>query len=119
MVISQDERESFETALSAALIAMGKLDQRSLDRALRVRSNGAESVLHLLTKLGFVSERDMAEAIANQLSLPLVGPRDYPTQPVLEDLVTNRFLREARVLPLVLEGNDLILAMADPLDHFT
>ena len=119
MVISQDERESFETALSAALIAMGKLDQRSLDRALRVRSNGGESVLHLLTKLGFVSERDMAEAIANQLSLPLVGPRDYPTQPVLEDLVTNRFLREARVLPLVLEGNDLILAMADPLDHFT
>ena len=60
-MINQDRRESLESDLSAALIAMGKLDQRSLDRALRVRSNGGESLPHLLTKLGFVSERDMAE----------------------------------------------------------
>lgn len=116
--MSIDDRQAIESALTATLIAQGKLDQRSLDRALRVRSNSRDSLLHLITNLGFVSERDLAEAISAQLGLPLAGPRDYPTQPVLEELVSSRFLREARVLPLVLEGNDLILAMADPLDQY-
>jgi general secretion pathway protein E len=112
------DRQAIEHALAESLVAAGKLDQRSLDRALRVRSGSRESLLHLLTKLGFVSERDMAEAIATQLGIPLVGQRDYPSVPVLEEQVNARFLREARVLPLSMEGGEVVLAMADPFDQY-
>lgn len=88
-----------ERDLCQALVQAGKLDAGGLDRACRLQSNGSEGLLELLPRLGLISERDLAEAIARQLGLPLVGQRDYPDTPVLEDKVSARFLREAHVLP--------------------
>ncbi len=38
--------------------------------------------LDLLPKLGLAAERDLAEAAAQVLALPLVGARDYPAVPL-------------------------------------
>ena len=107
-----------ERDLCQALVQAGKLDAGGLDRACRLQSNGSEGLLELLPRLGLISERDLAEAIARQLGLPLVGQRDYPDLPVLEDRVSARFLREAHVLPLSVDSDGIALAMADPFNRF-
>ncbi len=113
-----DDVSSCEKALGALLIERGKLDPRAFDRAMRVRAGDEEGVTQLLSKLGLVSERDIAEALAEQLSLPLVTARDYPTLPLLEGKVSVRFLHNARVLPLAETPEGLVLAMANPLDRY-
>ena len=107
-----------ERELCQALVQAGKLDAGGLDRAFRLQSNASERLLELLPRLGLISERDLAEAIAQHLGLSLVGQRDYPDLPVLDDRISPRFLREAHVLPLSVDSDGIALAMADPFNRF-
>ena len=59
-------------ALGARLIALGKLDNEGFRRASRIREETGDRFNQILTKLGLVSERDMAEVLADQLEEPLV-----------------------------------------------
>src|SRR5262245_59201031 len=97
---SMQERDGFDGALGELLVQRGKLDQRGLDRALRVRGDGKDSLLDLLPKLGLVAERDLAEATAQVLAMPLVAARDYPALPLFDEKLSARFLHESRILPL-------------------
>jgi general secretion pathway protein E len=105
-------------AVAQRLVETGRLDRRGLERAQRLVVDGRESLLQVLAKLGLVAERDLAEAIADVLGLPLVGPRDYPERPLLEDRLSLRFLREARLLPIADTPGGVVVAMADPLDRY-
>ena len=111
-----DDIEGFELSLGELLIERGKLDRSGLDRAKRLRQGRDERLCFLLPKLGLVSERDMAQAIAEHLDLALVDGKDIPDIPLLEDKLSPRFLRETHVLPLAEKPEGLVLAMADPLD---
>ncbi len=113
-----DDLESFERALGERLISAGKLERGGLARALKLRGESGERLAALLAKLGLVSERDLAEAIAAELDLPLVGAREFPESPLYAERLSPRFLREALVLPIAEEAGGLVVAMADPLDDY-
>ena len=101
------------------LVERGKLDSANL---LRVRAlNGDTSDRQLastLNRLGLVSGRDIADAIAAKLVLPLAEAKDYPELPLLEEQVSLRFLKESQLLPLHEDENTLTVAMVDPSDHY-
>lgn len=118
MQSNAESRGLMERQFCRALVHAGRLDAGGLDRALRLQSNASEGLLELLPRLGLISERDLAEAIAEHLGLSLVGQGDYPDLPVLEDKISARFLREARVLPLSVDSDGIALAMADPFNRF-
>src|SRR5262250_124458 len=101
------------------LIERGKLDAAGLERALRLQQGSGEKLGTLLVTLGVVAQRDVAEALASQLGLPLVEAAGYPELPILEERISARFLREARALPLAEDEQELALAMADPTDVYT
>ena len=106
--------------LGEILIERGKLDAAALDRALRLQAeSGGEKLGALLVTLGLVAQRDVAEALAHQLALPLVDAAAYPEFPILEERVSARFLRESRALPVREDEVELALAMADPTDDYT
>ena len=105
--------------LGEILIERGKLDQANLDRALRLQAGSGERIGALLVTLGLCAQRDVAEALASQLALPLVDAAGYPEFPILEERVSARFLREARALPVREDEAELGLAMADPTDLYT
>ena len=105
--------------LGEILIERGKLDAAGLDRALRIQDDSGEKLGVLLVTLGVVAQRDVSEALANQLGLPLVEAASYPELPILEERVSARFLRESRALPLAEDETELALAMADPTDEYT
>jgi general secretion pathway protein E len=106
--------------LGDILLRQGLCDQRTLDRAHRVAAETEQRVDAILIQLGLVSERGLAEAYANMLGVPVASPDRYPMlEPVLPDRLSPGFLRHARAVPIAVEGDTLVLAVADPLDPFT
>jgi len=106
-------------ALSSVLLERGLVDDKTLERARRVAGETGQRLDAVLTQLGLVSERGLAEALAAFLGLPLVTADRYPDAPLLVDRLKARFLRKAHALPIAVEADRVILAMADPLDQFT
>jgi general secretion pathway protein E len=106
-------------ALSSVLLERGLVDDKTLDRARRVAGETGQRLDAVLTQLGLVSERGLAEALAAFLGLPLVTADRYPEAPLLVERLKARFLRKVHALPIAVEADRVILAMADPLDQFT
>ncbi len=106
--------------LGEHLIARGTLDQAGLARALSVqRQQGVhEPIGEILAKLGLVSEREVAEALADQLGLEIKGPAQFPDQLIFAHRIANKFLLENRIIVLADDGETLKVAMADPLDGY-
>lgn len=109
-----NERETFESAIGQLLVERGKLDRSALERAVHIRNSSSEGLEQLLPKLGLASERDVAQAIADHLKLPLVTARSFPNTPLLADKVSPRFLRETGILPLSDDEEGLVVAMSNP-----
>ena len=118
MLTIAEKAKAFDESLGESLVQQGKLDAARLERARRLAQGEGERLDRVLTKLGLVTERDMAEALAAELDLPLVRAGDYPDSPLLEGEASTNFLKSARVIPLVDHPDELVLAMADPLDSY-
>jgi general secretion pathway protein E len=112
------ERPDFERALIARLIEADKINPASAERAAKVGAETGEHVEAVLASLGLVSEKEIAEATAAALGLPIARPEDFPDAPVIERGLSPKFLREARAIPIALTEEGLALAMADPLDTY-
>src|SRR2546421_3127308 len=103
--------------LSDILLARGALDTRTLARARRVAADTGGRLDRVLTQLGMVSERDLAEALAELVGSVLISPADYPEAPLFVDRLKPKFLHKARALPIADTLSNVILAMAGPLDR--
>src|SRR5688500_13026660 len=77
-----DQAAEVDRALGELLAERGRVDAAGLARAQRVQETTHERLHVLLPKLGLVSERDVAEALAQLLELPLAGEADYPDLPL-------------------------------------
>ena len=111
-------RDGFAIALGDYLIERGQVDMVGLARARRVAGENAGRLDTVLTQLGLVSERALAEATARLLGLVIAAPADYPKEALLPDRLRLKFLRRSRALPIALDERTLTVAMADPLDGF-
>ena len=112
-------QEPTRKRIGELLIERGKLDAPSLERALRMQQDSGGKLGTMLVTLGLVAQRDVTEALAAQLGLPVLDAASYPELPILEERVSARFLREARALPLSEDETEVALAMADPTDTYT
>ena len=112
--------ESQPRRLGEILIARGKLDAANLERALRLQEGEPREKLGvILNRLGLVSARDLADALSERLGIAVAAAAEYPELPLLEERVSDRFLRDAKALPLRETDEGLVVAMADPADAFT
>jgi general secretion pathway protein E len=105
--------------LASILLRQGQCDTQTLDRGRRVAAETGQRVDQVLLQLGLVTERGLAEGYATLLGAPLAGPARYPEAPLFPERLTPRFLRTARVLPVAVENDTLVLAVADALDEFS
>ena len=105
--------------LGVSLVDSGAIDRRTLDRARRVAAETGARLDQVLTQLGLVSDRGLAEALAQLIAAPLVGAADYPEAPLFHDRLRPKFLRRVRAIPIAASDDRATLAMADPLDAFT
>jgi len=101
------------------LMARGRLDTVHRDRVLALRRERGESESVIITRLGMIDERDMADCLAEFLAIPLARPGDYPARPCGPAGLTAEFIARAQALPLKETNDGLVLAMADPTDDYT
>ena len=104
--------------LGSHLIAAGKLSREGLESTSRLTQTNAEHLGTVLVKLGLVSERDLADALAALLELPLLAAGDYPVTPLYEEQVSAKFLKTARAIPVFEQDSALVVAMAMPEDAY-
>ena len=102
------------------LVSRGALQRPHLQAALKLQKDegGAEKLGVILTRQNWVAEQVLYSALSEQLGIPLATVEDYPALPIYEDRVSTRFLEQVRALPMREDANGLVLAMADPLDHY-
>lgn len=103
------------------LMARGRLDAVQRDRVLAARRErgDSESESLVLTRLGMIGEREMAQCLAEFLDIPLTTADDYPIVPVPAGELSADFIARAQILPLRDAPEGVALAMADPNDDYT
>jgi general secretion pathway protein E len=104
----------FVEEFAAFLVGQGVLDELASHRAQRAQLQSGERFDLVLTRLGLVSEADMARELAEFLGLPLISPRDLPEVPLLADRLQLQFLVSNRIVPISENGETVRLAVADP-----
>jgi len=104
----------FAKAFAELLAGEQLVDAAAISRARRAAEAASERLDFVLVKLGLISESDLCIAYAAYCHLPLIGPGDLPDKPVLADRLKLAFLKANRILPISLDGKDLLIATADP-----
>ncbi len=105
--------------LGGLLVQRGHCDARTVERGQRMAGESGQRLDAVLTQLGLVGERALADAYCALLDLPLATPGRYPASaPLALDRLTARFLRHSRALPVADEGGTLVVAVSDPLNAF-
>ncbi len=105
--------------LNAGVINEQQL-QKALDYSKEQRQKGnAKRLGDCLRELGFVTDRQVAKALASQLNLQLVDLQGFTLSKQMQELIPGSTLRAHSVLPLGYDPKDpqaIFLAMSDPLD---
>jgi len=105
--------------IGQVFLERGLIDEEELRTALNLQAESREKLGKLLVDLGYVSERDCLAVVSEHLNIPALSATDYPPVPVLDGVLTFRFMKQCKFVPVALENNVLTLAMTDPLDSAT
>ena len=98
------------------LLKKGIVDNNQIDQALKETSRTGIPIEKALEKLGFVSEVNIAQLIAESLGVPFIDLRDYLIDPEVIKNIPEATAKKYKAVPLFKIGRTLIVAMADPLD---
>jgi general secretion pathway protein E len=106
-------------ALVSLLVQRGRLSDAGLQRALDARQRHDEPIETVITRLGLITERDLAATLAEALGLEICGSDALPLAPVLPDRLGRKFLKRARVIPIEDGAEEIALGMVNPSDEAT
>jgi general secretion pathway protein E len=98
----------------AFLIDENIITSQVLDRARRAARSTGERFDRVLTKLGLISEAELASALSRYLSLPLATAADVPAEQIMPEMIRPDFVRRNRVMPLAVNAGSLSVGVTDP-----
>jgi general secretion pathway protein E len=102
------------------MVSAGIISQSNVDHALRLQQGqeSREPIGTILVKLGYISERDVAECLAKQYDLQLLEQKDYPLDLPDNHNIPANFLEERNALVLQCSDEELTALVANPQDHY-
>ena len=112
------ERDGDIGPVAARLMERKRVGPGDLDRARQLLGTSGSTIEAMLSRMGLVSDTELAATMAEVLKFPLATAADMPATPPLRDRVGVDFLRNSHVVPLRDTPSGLDLAMADPRDDF-
>jgi general secretion pathway protein E len=104
--------------LAERLVERRLLSDDELERVIKLQQEQQAPLTRLVVELGFLSEDDLLPVIRDHFNIPLISLRDTPTAPLPVEFSANlgEFLKTARMVPVKVEGRELIVATSDPFD---
>ncbi|KHF40952.1 GspE/PulE family protein [Halalkalibacter okhensis] len=103
--------------LGDLLVDAGLLQEKQLNEALDAKASD-QKLGDALLELGFITEQQLIEALEIQLGIEQISLYRYPIDVNLMKVVPKEFAIRNKLIPLKLDGNQLLVAMADPMDYF-
>jgi len=98
------------------LIRTSSATEEDLENALlKQRDEGHERRIGEILLDSVITERELAEALSEQCSIPLIAEDDLPNEIVIEN-ISFAFLKKNNVIPIRMENGVLELAVSDPVD---
>jgi type II secretory ATPase GspE/PulE/Tfp pilus assembly ATPase PilB-like protein len=124
---SEQERRAFE-ATAAARPGTGEASRlgnileeagyvsHEMIASMIPEDESAQSLKQTLVSQGIVSENDILDAVAANEGYERVSLRDMKVDPELVKLIDARHATKYKVFPVRMEGDDLYMAISDPLN---
>lgn len=103
--------------LGDLLIDAGAITEEQLEQALALQKDTHQRLGETLVSAGIISERQLIEALEAQLGVEYIDLTNVEIDPAMTKLVSKGLAKKHRIVPVALHGNELYLAMADPLDY--
>jgi len=104
--------------LGQILLEKGLITQEQLDEALKVQKNTTEQIGRILMDLGYVMERDVLRAHAEQLGIPFLELDETSVDEDVAKAIPQSVVQRYNAVPIRRSGNRLTVAMADPTNVF-
>ncbi|HJV33569.1 ATPase, T2SS/T4P/T4SS family [Geomonas sp.] len=105
-----------EGSIGAILFKSQIITEQELRAALEAQKVSGCRVGEALVRLGVVTQEDIDWALSNQLNIPYVRLKKENLDPAAIARVPGQLARRYNLFPVVLSGNELSVAMADPLN---
>jgi type IV pilus assembly protein PilB len=103
--------------IGRALVAAGKLDQKSAEELYRKSSASKTSFVAELVGVGAVTPTDMAQILCVAYGAPLVDLDAIDAQRLPKGLLDSKICQDFRLVVLSKRNNRLLVATADPSDQ--
>ncbi|NVJ70797.1 MAG: type II/IV secretion system protein [Alphaproteobacteria bacterium] len=100
------------------MVHRGLLSGGAWSRVQEVLQEARQGLAGTIAGLGFLSEKDLAMALARHCNIPQAGPDDWPLVPVELEHINPTFLKSFYVLPCRDLGSEIEAIVADPTDAY-
>ena len=100
------------------LLEQALVTQQQLEQALAVQKSTGEKLGAILVELGFVKERDVMRAYAQQLGLPFLDLETATVDEAAMRSIPDNICQKYNAVPVQRNGSKLTVAMADPTNVF-
>ena len=104
--------------LGEILKAAGFVDEARINEGLRLQKESGLKLGQALLKLGYINEEQLARSLGRQAQLPFVDLSKGSIPAEVVNLVPAERAREFGILPVKVSGNEVIVAVADPIAVF-
>ncbi len=109
-------RKIINKQLGELLIERGVISKLQLDKALNVQKEKGGLIGEVLVELGFSKEEDITQALTAQYGFPYLPLANYEINPEVANIIPGRVARQYLIIPVDKIGNNLTLAMSNPLN---
>ncbi|MEK6568282.1 MAG: ATPase, T2SS/T4P/T4SS family [Candidatus Omnitrophota bacterium] len=108
----------FKERLTELLVTQGILSKERLQEAFEIQKKRAVSLREVLLKEGFVDEAKLISVLSESLYIPTLNLSNYRIDASLAEVVPERMSRQYHLVPISRIGDNLTVAMSDPLNIF-
>jgi len=109
-------RRIINKQLGELLLDRGIINQGQLDQALNLQRIKGGLIGEILVELGFSKEEDIAQSLTAQYGFPYLPLGNYDVNPEITGIIPGRVARQYLLVPIDKIGNNLTLAMSNPLN---
>jgi len=109
-------RKILNKQLGELLIERGIINDQQLTKALAIQKDKGGLIGEILVELGYVKEEDIAQSLTAQYGFPYLPLSNYDINSEIVNIVPGRVARQYLLVPIDKIGNNLTLAMSNPLN---
>ncbi|MCM8799353.1 MAG: hypothetical protein NC900_01295 [Candidatus Omnitrophica bacterium] len=109
-------RRVIHKQLGELLVERKVITPQQLEKAIALQKEKGGLIGEILVELGFAKEEDIAQALTAQYGFPYLPLSNYEINPEIIKLVPLRVAKQYLLIPIDKIGNNITLAMSNPLN---